>query len=68
MSQSLTLLPGRYAVARGPSDAPIPTLPTGNFTSITRTADELSIVCQDENIPTDASVERGLGLLKVDGP
>ena len=39
-------LPGPYAIVRLAPDAPIPAWATkGDFTSITRTADELSIVC-----------------------
>ena len=44
-------LPGLYAVLRLAQNAPISEWGTGEFVSITRTADELSIVCAVENIP-----------------
>ena len=68
MPQSLTLLPDRYVIARLASDVTVPSWATGNFTSVTRTADELSIVCQEENVPPGACAERGWSLLKVAGP
>lgn len=40
----------------------------GKFFSITRTEDELSIVCDEENIPREVTVERGWRCLKVEGP
>jgi uncharacterized protein len=62
-------LPGIYAIGRLAADAPVPTWATkGKFTSITRTADELSIVCPAENFPPDAhSPHRWIGL-KLEGP
>jgi hypothetical protein len=63
------MLPGTYAIMRFAAGAPVPAWATkGNFTSITRTADELSIVCPTDNIPK--SVEPGLRwvCLKLEGP
>jgi len=62
-------LPGLYAVIRQPPNASIPEWATkGDFTSITRTAEELSIVCSADNIPRD--VDRGPSwiCLKLEGP
>ncbi len=36
--------------------------------SITRTADEISIVCQEENIPEECFSEKDFRALKVEGP
>jgi hypothetical protein len=63
------MLTGPYAIIRFAADAPVPAWATkGDFTSITRTADELSIVCPTDNIPK--SVEPGLRwvCLKLEGP
>ena len=68
MPHSLTLLPDRYVIAKLASDASVPSWATGDFTSVTRTADELSIVCTEENVPSDVRAERGWSLLKVEGP
>jgi hypothetical protein len=38
------------------------------FFSVTRTRDELSIVCEESKIPGDVKAERGWRCLKVEGP
>lgn len=65
----LALLPGRYAVCRlGPASA-LPTgLPAAGFVSITRTPEELSVVCAEELSPPEARCERGWRCLGVRGP
>jgi len=65
----LTILQIRLAVCRLEPDAPVPAWPVcGGFYSITRTADELSVVCDEANIPPGARVEDGWRALKVEGP
>ncbi len=50
-------------------DAPVPDWATkGDFTSITRTTDELSIVCPAENIPKDVDPGQHWICLKLEGP
>jgi uncharacterized protein len=62
-------LPGFYAIVRQPQDAPVPDWATnGEFTSVTRTADELSIVCPIENIPKEISATPRWICLKLEGP
>jgi hypothetical protein len=62
-------LPGPYAIVRLAPDAPIPAWATqGEFTSITRTADELSIVCPTENLPPDLHSQHRWICLKLEGP
>lgn len=63
-------LPGLYAVVGQSADAIIPTWASkGNFTSITRTADELSIVCRAENLPEEiAPAALRWICLKLEGP
>jgi hypothetical protein len=40
----------------------------GEFTSITRTADELSVVCSESAVPQGAECETGWRILKIEGP
>ena len=40
----------------------------GSFISITRTAEELSVVCTADRVPQDARAEPGWAALKVVGP
>jgi hypothetical protein len=64
----LAVLPGEFSVWRLPADAPPPVVDPGSFLSITRTADELSIVSSSAEAPADATVETGWRCLKVEGP
>jgi hypothetical protein len=71
MSQNLKfrLLPGPYAIVRLAPDALIPEWATkGGFTSITRAAEELSIVCPADNLPAEVHSERRWMCLKLEGP
>ena len=61
-------LPGLYAVLRLAQNAPISEWGTGEFVSITRTADELSIVCAVENIPPGVPYDPRWIALKLEGP
>jgi hypothetical protein len=66
--QSLTLLPDRLTVCRlDPSD-PVPEWAAGDgFLSITRTATELSIVCDEALPPGGLTREDGWRVLAIDG-
>jgi uncharacterized protein len=58
-----------YAIVRLASDAQIPDWATlGEFTSVTRTGDELSIVCPIENLPADVQSPHRWICLKLEGP
>jgi hypothetical protein len=60
---------GPYAIVRLAPDAPIPDWATkGDFTSITRTAEELSIVCPAANVPQDVDPGPRWICLKLEGP
>ncbi len=66
---TLSILPQRLAVCRLESQVELPTwCLTGTFLSITRTTEELSIVCAEELIPTGMVREGGWRALKVEGP
>ena len=65
----LDLLPHRLAVYQLPADAPIPLWTTaGSFTSITRTAHELSVVCPEGLAPEETRCEAGWRIFQVAGP
>lgn len=64
-----TRRPGLYAIVRLATDAPVPHWVTkGEFSSITRARDELSIVCAVENIPADVATQQRWICLKLEGP
>jgi uncharacterized protein len=66
---TLTVLPERLAVCRLDPDAGLPAwAQRGSLWSITRTADELSIVCAAAAVPPDVRAERDWRALKVAGP
>ena len=66
----LTLVPlhGAYAVCRLAADVPVPDWAAGGpFVSITRTAEELSVVCPETGVPEGTRCERGWRALRVAG-
>ena len=67
----MKVLDGRLSVCRLPASDRVPSwaleLHEG-FVSITRTPDELSIVCPEEAVPPDTTVEEGFRALVVPGP
>ena len=65
---SLSLLPPTYAVCQLHPDKHIPYWALlGDFVSLTRTPEELSIVCQQDNVPEDIEAERGWRCVQVQG-
>ena len=63
------LLAGHYAILRLAPDVPAPEWALkGEFVSITRTHDELSIVCPVESIPLDINFDVRWICLKLEGP
>ena len=66
---TLSVLPGSYAICRLGPDAPVPDWAhDAQFRSITRTQDELSIVCSGANVPGDIRADHGWRIIKVSGP
>jgi hypothetical protein len=60
---------GPYAIVRLAPDADVPEWATkGEFTSISRSADELSIVCPADNLPADVNTQHNWICLKLEGP
>ena len=68
----LRLLPGRFAVCRLAADAPLPVWvfhAGATHYSVTRTPDELSIVCDEDDVPPAVDrAERGWRALQLRGP
>lgn len=68
-SLRLSLLPGRYSVCRLAADAELPAWALdGAFFSVTRTADELSVLCAEERVPQGVRCEPGWRVLRLEGP
>lgn len=69
-SLTLELLPWTCAVCRLAADAAVPAWAAapGAFTSITRTPEELSIVCAEARVPPGTRCSTGFRILKVQGP
>lgn len=66
---TLSLLPGRYAVARLDPTASLPVWALeGDFYSICRSPDELSIVCAEQYVPEGVRCEKGWRTFKFEGP
>ena len=68
---TLSVLPGQLAIVRMAAGTVPPAPPAGAATlwSLTRTADELSLVCDEAVAPRDAQrVEPGWKALRVHGP
>ena len=60
---------GSFAVCQLPADSALPNwLPASGLLSITRSDDELSIVCSTDSVPTQVKAERGWICLKLEGP
>lgn len=69
MSQRFSLLTGRFAICRLSPQAGLPPEPAGaTFWSVTRTPEEVSIVCDEHLAPRCDSVERVWRGLKIQGP
>ena len=62
-------LPSPYAIVRLEPKTPVPEwAQKGEFTSITSTADELSIVCPTANVPAGIHSPHRWTCLKLEGP
>lgn len=62
-------LPGTYAVSRLDPFSPFPAWADGQgFVSISRSADELSVVCRTERVPPDIRQDAGWACYQFIGP
>ena len=68
-SLTLSVIEGFYAIAKLSPDAVIPEWAMrGAFFSITRTAEELSLVVAESGIPPETEASRNWRMLKLHGP
>lgn len=67
MSLTLSLLPTPFAICRLDAGDPIPAWARGDFISLTRTRDELAVVCAQANVPDGIMCERDWRALRVVG-
>lgn len=67
--QRVLWLPGEFAICRLAVDAPTPDWPVapGQFFSATRTADELSVICDASIVPGGVECTRGWRLGRLEG-
>jgi hypothetical protein len=66
---TLTLLLEKLSVCRLGNNEPVPQWAIkGNFFSITKTSDELSVVCPSDQVPAEIKAEAGWRAFKVLGP
>jgi hypothetical protein len=68
-SLSISILPGLYAICRLAPGVPLPPWASpSEVMSITRTPEELSVVCEQKHVPATVTCERDWRCLKVEGP
>jgi len=68
MILELTILADTFGICRLAPDAPLPAWATGPFVSITRTPDELSVICLQAAVPPSLRCERNWRCLRINGP
>ncbi len=69
MKLSLLVLDPTFAISSLKRDSPLPAWATSSdFYSITRTYDELSIVCPQDQVPAGVDINKNWRCLKVQGP
>ena len=69
MSLTLLLLDGRFGVCRLAPGSEVPAWASdGTFTSVTRTRDELSVVCAESAVPEGIRCEGGWRVFRIEGP
>lgn len=69
MKLTLSILPGKIGICHLDKNSSIPDwVKNISFCSITRTRDELSIVCPQDKIPAGVMAEKDWRVFKVEGP
>jgi hypothetical protein len=64
----ILVLPDLFAICRLNPTSVLPAwASSGGFVSMTRTADELSVVCQEQAVPEGVMAEKGWRCLRVSG-
>jgi hypothetical protein len=68
IKHTLSILPEIFSICRLDKDSPIPDWAlAGSFFSITRTAEELSVVCSQDQVPEGVKRDVGWRCLKIEG-
>jgi hypothetical protein len=67
MTVRLRVVPGTLAICRLGAGEAVPAWARGTFLSVTRTPDELSVVCDQGAVPEGVRAERGWRALLVEG-
>jgi hypothetical protein len=68
-SLKFSRLPGLFAICQLPANSDISAWALqGSFVSVTRTIDELSVVCPQGQVPTEVRHEGDWACLKLEGP
>ena len=67
---TLSILPEKFGICYFNKKSPVPEWATKetNFTSITKTSDEFSIVCPQDKIPGGVMCEKDWRAFKIQGP
>jgi uncharacterized protein len=66
---NLKVIPGSFAVVQLPADAEVPSWAYGpGFFTVTRTDEELSVLCLADRVPEEQVGERGWACLQLVGP
>jgi hypothetical protein len=68
MTLRISALPLKLAVCRLDPRTPLPEWARGEFVTLTRTKDELSVVCDDDAVPPGVHAERNWRCFRVEGP
>ena len=69
MTLTLKPVPGSFAVCRLPAGTPLPAwFRPGAFSSVSWTDQELSITCDESQVPVDVRCERDWRCLMLQGP
>lgn len=69
MSLRLSAIPGSFAVCRLPAGSALPDwFRPGPFATVSWTDDELSILCEQSQVPEETQCERGWRCLMLQGP
>ncbi len=70
LSLTLSVLPQTFAICRLEKNTPIPdwALRGSQFSSITASSEEISIVCDESVVPPDVKAVKGWRAFKVEGP
>ena len=69
MLPKLLILKGKFAICRFNHNSSLPSwVNQGDFYSITKSKDEISVVCNQENVKGVKRVEKNWKVLKIEGP